>query len=136
MSDTRPELSKKNPYWIDRHRYYELKHFCMQYGRWKSLCNEIGTYQSPNFSEVKISKNNPDPVLNAVERRDEYAKNIELIENSAKLADEQLYGYLLIGVTENVSYFGLRCYHQMPACRDKYYGAYRRFFFILDASRK
>ena len=21
----RPELSEKNPYWIERHRYYELK---------------------------------------------------------------------------------------------------------------
>ena len=27
----RPELSEKNLYWIDRHRYYELKHFCLQY---------------------------------------------------------------------------------------------------------
>ena len=26
----RPELSEKNPYWIERHRYYELKHFCLQ----------------------------------------------------------------------------------------------------------
>lgn len=23
----RPELSKSSKYWIDRHRYYELKHF-------------------------------------------------------------------------------------------------------------
>lgn len=23
----RPELSEKNPYWIEKHRYYELKHF-------------------------------------------------------------------------------------------------------------
>ena len=22
----RPELSEKNPYWIEKHRYYELKH--------------------------------------------------------------------------------------------------------------
>ncbi len=36
MSTTiRPELSDKNKYWIDRHRYYELKHFCMQYDIWK-----------------------------------------------------------------------------------------------------
>ena len=31
----RPELSEKNPYWIERHRYYELKHFCLQYPIWK-----------------------------------------------------------------------------------------------------
>lgn len=31
----RPEISKKNRYWIDKHRYYELKHFCLQYPTWK-----------------------------------------------------------------------------------------------------
>ena len=31
----RPEISEKNKYWIDRHRYYELKHFCLQYPLWK-----------------------------------------------------------------------------------------------------
>ena len=29
-----PELSPKSRYWIDRHRYYELKHFCLQYPLW------------------------------------------------------------------------------------------------------
>ena len=31
----RPELSEKNPYWIEKHRYYELKHFCLQYPIWR-----------------------------------------------------------------------------------------------------
>ena len=31
----RPEISKKNLYWIPKHRYYELKHFCLQYPEWK-----------------------------------------------------------------------------------------------------
>lgn len=30
-TNIRPELSNKSPYWIERHRYYELKHFCLQY---------------------------------------------------------------------------------------------------------
>lgn len=30
-NDIRPEVSQKNPYWIGKHRYYELKHFCLQY---------------------------------------------------------------------------------------------------------
>lgn len=31
----RPEVSKKNPYYLDRNRYYELKHFAgsTPYGR-------------------------------------------------------------------------------------------------------
>ena len=31
----RSELSPKNKYYIDKHRYYELKHFCLQYTEWK-----------------------------------------------------------------------------------------------------
>ena len=31
----RPELSKNNEYWIPRQRFYELKHFCLQYPSWK-----------------------------------------------------------------------------------------------------
>ena len=27
-------LSKKNKYYISKHRYYELKHFCLQYNEW------------------------------------------------------------------------------------------------------
>lgn len=36
-----PELSEKNPYWIERHRYYELKHFCLQYPLWKKMYEAI-----------------------------------------------------------------------------------------------
>ena len=39
----RPEISEKSKYYIDKHRYYELKHFCLQYKEWKKgyeLCNE------------------------------------------------------------------------------------------------
>ena len=38
-TDIRPEVSVKNKYWISRHRYYELKHFCLQYGEWKQAYN-------------------------------------------------------------------------------------------------
>ena len=33
-TDIRPEISPNNKYWIEKHRYYELKHFCLQYPLW------------------------------------------------------------------------------------------------------
>ena len=36
-TNTRPELSVKNRYWLPKHRFYELKHFCLQYPEWKKL---------------------------------------------------------------------------------------------------
>ena len=37
----RSELSEKNPYWIERHRYHELKQFCLQYPIWKKTYESI-----------------------------------------------------------------------------------------------
>ena len=30
----RPEIARSNAYFISKHRYYELKHFCLQYREW------------------------------------------------------------------------------------------------------
>lgn len=35
MKRERAQLSVKNPCHIPKHRYYELKHFCLQYPDWK-----------------------------------------------------------------------------------------------------
>lgn len=37
----RAELSHKSKYHIDKHRYYELKHFCLQYPNWKKSYAEV-----------------------------------------------------------------------------------------------
>ena len=31
----RPELAPSDKYHISKHRYYELKHFCLQYSEWR-----------------------------------------------------------------------------------------------------
>lgn len=53
----RPELSEKNPYWIERHRYYELKHFCLQYPIWKKAYAALdGLSRRPSDLEVFSKK--------------------------------------------------------------------------------
>lgn len=37
----RAEVSEKNPYWIEKHRHYELKHFCLQYPIWKKAYSSV-----------------------------------------------------------------------------------------------
>lgn len=48
----RPEISEKNKFWIDRHRYYELKHFCLQYPNWKSRRSELDRSLSGNSLDI------------------------------------------------------------------------------------
>ena len=49
-TEIRPELSEKNPYWIGKHRYYELKHFCLQYPIWKKAYNALLDGRGDAFS--------------------------------------------------------------------------------------
>ena len=46
----RAELSEKNPYWIEKHRYYELKHFCLQYPIWKKAYSALDSFKDYEFS--------------------------------------------------------------------------------------
>ena len=46
----RAELSENNKYWISKHRYYELKHFCLQYPIWKKAYAAIN--DSPGSASI------------------------------------------------------------------------------------
>lgn len=123
-------------YKIEHHRMMELKHFCRQYKVWKDYCDAIDGFPRMKISQEAKSQKVSDPTVAAVERREEYLSKMELIENACKMADEDLNKYLLIAVTEGVTYYGLRCNFNMPACKEQYYRSYGRFFFILDKTRK
>ena len=86
-TDIRPEITTKSDYQISKHRYYELKHFCLQYIEWKAEYTELNTY-------------------------------------------------VLKAVTEGLSYDILKARFNIPCCRNVYYDIYRRFFWLLDKSRK
>ena len=68
-------------------------------------------------------------------RRAYYADRIRLVEDTAKDADEYLWHYILIGVTEGLSYTYLRTKLNIPCGRDTYYDRYRRFFWLLNNTR-
>ena len=136
MTDIRPQLSKKNPYWIDKHRYYELKHFCMQYKTWQKLRHEIYGISSQNFPRVGYSQKLSDPVVWAAESREVYSSKIQMVESAAKEASPEFSVYILKAVTEGLTYENLRLIHDLPICRETWYIIYRRFFYILHCSRK
>lgn len=133
----RAQISEKNKYWIDKHRYYELKHFCLQYKDWKrayAMYNET-LVGSPVLKEyidenVKIDFTSKKAIEMAA-----YSKRINLIEQTAIEADPYLSDYILKGVTEGVSYTYLKTKLEIPCGRDMYYDRYRRFFWLLSKSR-
>lgn len=135
----RAELSEKNKYWIDKHRYYELKHFCLQYPLWKKAYSELEEmgFQSYTFSEIKTSCNIPTSLTEKYAIAKQYlSERINMIENVAKESDEQLWNYILKGVTEELSYTYLKTVKNIPCGKDMYYDRYRRFFWLLSKVRK
>lgn len=120
----RAELSSKNKYWISKHRYYELKHFCLQYPEWKKMYSDLHDTIIP----LSISKR--------IAMRAIYSANVELIEKAAREADPYLYEYIIKGVTEGKSYTYMRTVLNIPCGKDMYYDRYRKFFWLLSESRK
>lgn len=133
----RPEISTKNRYWIDKHRHYELKHFCLQYPTWKkAISNSYVTNSSLSYIGSLSSNNRPsDPTSRLAMTKIYYSEKIELIERIAKETDKYLWNYILKAVTEGLSYIQLKTRLGIPCSRDMYYDRYRRFFWLLSQER-
>lgn len=133
----RPELSIKNKYYIDKHRHYELKHFCLQYPSWKKAYDEFDNLSIPLSMIERVPTSNlpGDPTAKRALMKTRYLEKIKLIEDTAKKADQYLYQYILKAVTENLSYTYLKTKLNIPCGKDMYYDRYRRFFWILDETR-
>lgn len=134
----RPEISIKNKYHIDKHRHYELKHFCLQYPAWKKAYAEFSNPSMPLSTIERVATSNipGDPTAKRAMLRAHYSERIKLIETIAKEADQYLYDYILKAVTEELSYTYLKSRLGIPCSRDTYYDRYRRFFWLLSEARK
>lgn len=134
----RPEVSTKNKYWIDKHRHYELKHFCLQYPMWKKTYSEFSD-SSISLSAIDYAptSNIPgDPTAKRAIMKAYYAEKINMIDRVAKETDKYLYEYIIIAVTEGRSYTYLKTKLDMPCGRDMYYDRYRKFFWLLSKVRE
>lgn len=134
----RAEISQKNKYWIDKHRHYELKHFCLQYPMWKKAYKDFDDPSIPLSMIERVPTSNlpGDPTAKRAVMKTQYAEKMELIERVAREADKYLYDYILKAVTENLSYTYLKSKLEIPCGKDLYYDRYRKFFWLLSEARK
>lgn len=133
----RAEISEKSKYYIDKHRYYELKHFCLQYKEWKKAyinCNDAIIFAS-QIERTPASNIPSDITAKYGMMKAHYDRRIKLIEQKAMEADEFLYPYILKAVTEGLSYPYLKTKMDIPCGRDMYYDRYRKFFWLLSEAR-
>lgn len=132
----RSTISKRNPYWIEKHRYYELVHFCLQYSSWKKMRDSIMSYASRPIEDISIASGIiSDPTVRCVEEREKYDSKIRMLSDIAFETDPVIGKYILKAVTEGLSYDALNARDTIPCCKDVYYNLYRRFFWLLDRAR-
>lgn len=132
MPELKPELSGKNRYWISKHRYYELKHFCLQYPEWKKMLSELEIKMETVKLGTMHGSEPSDPTARLAESRVDLQRAIALVEQAATDASSELKHYLLLAVTEGIPFATLQAIHQIPCGKDMYYDAYRKFFWLLS----
>lgn len=127
------DLRLLSKYDISRHRYRELKEFCLQYDEKKSKLNQIYTLSSAP-PDIPVMGGLPgNPTENKAIRAQQLKADIELIEECLKETCGEEIGlieFLKKNVTkENSGYFNLGC---VPCSKSKFYLTRRKFFFLLD----
>lgn len=120
-TNIRPELSKKNRYYIPKNRYYELKYFCLQYKEWRKL------YFTDRRSALS-ERPTEDEALYFVK----LFERIDTVDTALMEIDPWLRTYIFKAVTDGTSYVALVTQYDLRCGKDEYYDQYHKFFWILD----
>lgn len=133
----RSVISESNPSYISKHRYYELKHYCLQYPEWIKqrlyLRNQV---RSRSVIEmVPGDRTYEDHISQIVDEINELSKNIELVEYCCNKADPELSGYILEAVTTGKTYAYFYSVKSIACSRSYFYKKYRQFFYFLNIEK-
>lgn len=137
MSTTiRPSISASRKYWISKERFYELKHFCLQYPEWKKLYSEMSKADYPSITVGgRFGSSVTDRTADIALELYSLKKKMTMVEEAAKKADVLIYEYIFKAVTENRSYVYLDTMLHIPCGKDLFYDRYRKFFWLLSLER-
>ena len=129
------DLRLNKEFSISRHRYRELKEFCLQYEEKKAELQQIYTSSSVT-PEVAVMGGVPGkPTEQKAMRAAKLKEEIELIETSIAEAcgvDVGLKEPLKRNVTSGIGFDGLG---YVPCGVRQFYNCRRKFFFLLDKEK-
>ena len=130
----RPEITEKSKYWISKHRFYELRHFCMQYHEWEQEKRCTVRTSSPVLGEIFSTESSNLTEKQAI-RLEELDSKMELVRNTAYKADPIIGEYIFEGVTTGRSYATMNAEYDIPCSKDYYYDRFRKFFYLLSLAK-
>ena len=130
------DLQLIREYGISRHRYRELKEFCLQYYEKTSELKEIYALSSVSPDSAFNSGVPGKPTENKAMRANQLSRDIETIDKALALAcgnDVGLIEQLKRNVTLGIGYDSLG---YVPCAARVFYKCRRKFFFLLDKEKK
>lgn len=134
VNDVRDYIPKSDKYYLQSYRYLELKAYCRQYQSWKQGLASCYGFKSNGFGNVPIRPSeHSDPTERAVELAEKYRLKIDMVELAANRANEVLAPYILLNVTQGLSFERLTAQGRRPPCGiNQFYEARQKFFWELD----
>lgn len=122
----RTSISKKNPYWVSKHKFLELYHFSLQYHDWEKEIAAVN-YVPEEFEF--------DPTGEKAAKLAVLKGNCELVKQCCADVDKALQRFIFLAVTEGLSYDALRSRYHIPCGKDYYFIRYRKYFWLLSRRR-
>ena len=136
MQDLRSNLSDRNPYRLSKHRFYELKHFCLQYEEWRKLYHELlSEFNTTSVITIKKRTGFSTPTEDIANVMASLSFNARLVERTAYNASDELGEYIFMAVTKERSYNNLRTMYNIPCGRDYFYNLLRKFYWMLSEEK-
>lgn len=93
----KPEISERSPYYVNKHRSYELVHFCRQYHDWIRMYESFVDIEEHPLKLVKVSQNcgfiADSPTERIAMMKQYYAEKIKMVREAAEMTTRN---YLLI----------------------------------------
>lgn len=130
--------SKNNPYWLSKHNFMMVWHFCLQYPEWQRERSEIlldAQASAIMYTDMpKGSMVDPDPTMKAAEKLAKVSRKIDIIDKAAAKVSPELSAWIIKGTTENWSYETLRSAYGIPCGRRQYHRLRQRFYWEVNKS--
>lgn len=132
----RSAVSKNNPFYISKHRYYELKHFCLQYPEWKQEYARILSEMPPKQDICNTERDTAwsNRTANLAVKLASIKHDMDLVSQTVDEAGDGISTYLFKCVTEGIGYSKLYA-AGVPCGKEYFYDRYRAFFWLLDKKK-
>lgn len=132
MTQYRPP-TKNSKYFVPPEVYLTVVHFCRQYPLWDAeLRTDPDTSKGISYDKERVqSSNQYDATSDIAMRRAELARKKKLVENTAEEVAGPLAQWVILGVTQGLTYFQLFD-RGIPINKNIYYALRQRFYFEVS----